>query len=144
MSIYNNFSEKDFEYWIFQMDDKLVSFISSLYGDIKTHLDYSIESLKNVEEWLINTYKTPEAIDAMHRAITVDGFCRYIGEVFRKKIGGHWDMLFQNESVIEAGPFLTGFQTNERRIHPYELMKKALQEKSGNFLKSQLQSISEK
>lgn len=139
MSIYNNFSEKDFEYWIFQMDDKLESFISSLYGDIKTHLNYSIESLKNVEEWLISTYKTPEAIDAMHRAITVDGFCRYIGEVFRKKLGGHWDMSFQNETNIEAGPFLTDFKSKDNRIYPYLLMKKALREKSGNFLKKEVE-----
>lgn len=140
MSIYNNFSEKDFEYWIFQMDDKLESFLSSLYGDIKTHLDYSIESLKNVEEWLINTYKTPEAVDAMHRAITVDGFCRYIGEVFRKKLGGHWDMSFQNESNVEAGPFLTGLNSGENKIYPYQLIKKALQGKSGNLLKTELES----
>jgi len=141
MSIYNNFSEKDFEYWIFQMDDKLESFISSLYGDIKTHLDYSVTSLNNVEEWLINTYKTPEAIDAMHRAITVDGFCRYIGEVFRKKLGGHWDMSFQKDSDVGAGPFLSGFKQNENRIYPYGLMKKALHEKSGNFLKNEILSL---
>lgn len=141
MSIYNNFSEKDFEYWIFQMDDKLESFISSLYGDIKTHLDYSVASLNNVEEWLINTYKTPEAIDAMHRAITVDGFCRYIGEVFRKKLGGHWDMSFQNDSDVDAGPFLSGFKQNKNRIYPYGLMKKVLHEKSGNFLKNEILSL---
>jgi len=140
MSIYNNFSEKDFEYWIFQMDDKLESFISSLYGEIKTHLDYSTASLKKVEEWLINTYKTPQAIDAMHRAITVDGFSRYIGEVFRKKLGGHWDMSFQNEEDVDAGPFLTGFKSNEARIYPYLLMKKALEQKSGNFLETEVAS----
>ncbi|MCW3090734.1 MAG: hypothetical protein JWP81_1803 [Ferruginibacter sp.] len=89
MSIYKTYTEDDFGYWVFEMDNKLASFIASLYGDIKTKLDYSINSLDDAERWLINTYKIPAAIEALHRAITVDGFCRYIGEVYRKNLGGY-------------------------------------------------------
>lgn len=144
MSIYKNYTESDFEYWVFEMDDKLESFIASLYGGIKTQLDYSVNSLEKTEQWLINTYKTPETIDALHRAITVDGFCRYIGEVFRKKIGGYWDMSFKNSSDEQSGPYITGFDDSGRIIAPYLLMKKLLELKSGVYLRNyfiQLQEL---
>lgn len=136
MSIYQNFTEDDFGYWVFEMDDKLEAFIKSLYGDIKSKLDYSVDSLEHAENWLIKTYKTPEAVDALHRAITVDGFCRYIGEVFRKAIGGHWDMSFGNSGNEQIGPYITGFDSTGTTIAPYRLMKEALALHSGDHLKN--------
>ena len=143
MSIYNGFTEEDFGYWVFEMDDKLESFIASLYGDIKKHLDYSVDSLGKAEQWLINTYKTPDAIAAKHRAITVDGFCRYIGEVFRKELGGYWDMSFENTDSEQSGPFIAGSSPTGESIVPLELIKKALELRSGNFLKNHLSNLIE-
>jgi len=141
MSIYKTFTSEEFENWVFEMDDKLEKFIKSLYGDIKTKMDYSVSSLDSAERWLIDTYKTPESIEALHRAITVDGFVKYIGEVYRKSLGGHWDMDFSNEAETATGPYLTEFDNAGTIIKPFIEIKKLLEIKSGNYLTSKLSGM---
>lgn len=141
MSIYKNFTSQEFENWVFEMDDKLDQFKKSLYGDIKTKMNYSISSLDFAERWLIDTYKTPDSVDALHRAITVDGFVKYIGEVFRKNLGGHWDMNFSNIADVATGPYITGFDNAGTIFKPFFEIKKLLEAKTGHHLKNRLLSM---
>jgi len=126
MSIYTKYKQADFEKWIFEMDDKLDSFINSIYGDVKHKFDFSIESLNVAESWLKEKYKTPEDLDKLHRAVAIDGFVRYVGEVFRKYARGFWDMDFDSEESIEAGPYVKIDKIENCRIYPYVELKKAI------------------
>jgi hypothetical protein len=126
MSIYNGFDQDQFEQWVFDIDDKLESFCDSVVA-LRGRLDYSVASLEDVGAWLLRTYKTPEAVEALHRAITVDGFVRYIGEVHRKVLGGGWDMQFDGAAQMEQpGPFVWGFDAVGTRVIPYALIKECL------------------
>jgi hypothetical protein len=138
LSIYAGFDQEQFERWVFDIDDKLESFRESVLA-LRERLDGSVASLDAVGEWLVNTYKTPEAVDALHRAITVDGFVRYIGEVHRKSLGGHWDMAFDGLPEEQPGPYLVGFDGAGTKLAPYALMKECLATRSTD-LKRHLRS----
>lgn len=134
MSIYSNYSEEDFEQWIFSMDDKVEDFLDSLHGEIKNSFDYSAESLNAAENWLRSKYKSAEDLDKMHRAIIIDGFVRYIGEVVRKYSGGFWDMDCTSDKNKNEGPFIVSDVNSSYTFYPYLEMKNIFLENQDHVL----------
>ena len=123
MSIYQQYKEDSFEQWIFNMDDRLESFHKSLPLNFQTELNQSIDSLIMVEVWLKKYYKISEDLDKLHRAITIDGFVRYVGEIFQKKLGGYWDMNTYNDSEASKGPFIVIDSEKHIMVYPYLELK---------------------
>ncbi|PXF29991.1 hypothetical protein WH50_17650 [Pokkaliibacter plantistimulans] len=76
-----------FQDFMFEMSDVLESFISiaNMNGYI---LDYSLNSLENLEHLIDSTEEKND--NFMNRC------ARYLGEVFRKELGGHWDIDLEN------------------------------------------------
>lgn len=73
--------------FMFGMSDVLESFISiaNMNGYI---LDYSLDSLENLEHLMDSTEEKND--NFMNRC------ARYLGEVFRKELGGGWDIDLEN------------------------------------------------
>lgn len=133
--MYSHFTLEEFNYWIFCMDEKLRDFIQSLPLQVSSHLNYSISSLVVLEKWFLKRYgDNPEKFQMLQQAIIVDGGCRYIGETFRKQIGGHWDVdLAESDEEKKLIPFIIGFK-GKKRFYPYIELKKAVYFKTGTYV----------
>ena len=85
-----------FQYWLVDMDDALHRFFIGLDPALAEKLDYSPESLKLLEAWLLSRYKTVDEVKPMSQAKTIDGAARYAGETFRKNLGGKWHIDYED------------------------------------------------
>lgn len=74
-----------FEMYLFEMDEVLEEFVDNA-REAGSSLDYSLDSLPMLEDYWLSHKTDPEAHRLLQRS------ARYFGEVFRKNLGGHWEL----------------------------------------------------
>jgi hypothetical protein len=106
-------TDEEFKAWLESKDARLNDFLASLPPALQNQLDYSIESANALEAWLLEKY--PEyklALDAKEFPI-IDACGIYVGEVFRKVLGGEWTIELKDEEYAYLGiPGIDGFRSN--------------------------------
>ena len=107
------YTKEDFDNWIFFISDKMDYFTNEFANENNLCLDYSIDSLNALEDWLPKKYeKISEIIEdktLYNNTYNILDLCGvYVGEVFRKHIGGKWYMIMDNpKNVYYKLPVLT-------------------------------------
>ena|SRR5579863_4414739 len=125
-----------FQIWLIDMDDAIARFISILPEDIRHSFDYSSESLGVLEGWLLKKYRSVEETRPSTEAKIVDGAARYLGEVFRRRLGGKWKIDFSDPKNAFFGlPQLTGMAGQKVQVCPLTLVTTSTHRRTGNFLK---------
>ena len=76
--------DEQFNWWLTIMPDALM-YLSILPKDVRSKLDYSVNSLDVLEIFLIDNYDMEE-MKRSENKMAVDVFARYIGETFRKNL----------------------------------------------------------
>jgi hypothetical protein len=134
--------QEDFQYWLFDMDDALERFFENLPNGLVMDLDFTLNSLDLLENWILNTYSSIAKIQAIEEASTVDGLVRYIGETFRKTLGGQWEIRFDDPKYIYYGlPQLAHFSSLKiAPICPMRLVTTCVARRKGHFLSTILQN----
>lgn len=128
----------DFNAWVADMDDALERFLQRLPEALRRKMNYSPESLDDLENWLLARYPSKDMMLVADQSRTVDGVARYIGETFRKNAGGHWDIELKDpKAAFFAVPFLKGFRTP---ICPLALATAAASRRKPGFIQKVLQN----
>jgi hypothetical protein len=136
---------EQFNLWVFEMDDQLENFRQSLPVNIISKLDYSISSLDSIEKWILDNYSTHQELLKKENGAVVDGLARYIGETFRKNIGGHWSIDLDNpKNAYFNLPVITGFEHIASPVCPHTMTTTAANRRTGNLLSSILIRLKEK
>ncbi len=100
-----SYTQDNFQEWIFFIDNKMDYFTEEFAKENNLDLDYSIQSLDILEKWIINTYPTINTLREDEKIL--DLLTIYIGETFRKHIGGKWFMdLDDKENAYYHMPVL--------------------------------------
>ncbi|WP_437192851.1 hypothetical protein [Planctomicrobium sp. SH527] len=129
-----------FEFWLFEMDDCLAEFICSLPTDISAKLDYSADSLSILETWLLSQYENVHEILKDPEKLTLDMAARYVGETFRKKLGGIWNIDLKNKkNVYYRMPVIE--RSGSWIECPITLVTASTDRRSGNFMAGVLNSL---
>jgi hypothetical protein len=132
----------DFEYWLAYMDDALEDFLSKLPSYVREKLDFSPRSLDFLEEWLLNKYPSIQAMLDLTQSQIVDGAARYIGETFRRAIGGHWDIRLEDPKFAFFGmPILTGSDRILAPICPLAMTTTVADRRTGVYLRTVLENM---
>lgn len=130
----------DFEHWLFEMDDHLKEFIDILPTDISSKLDYSTGSLSFLEGWLLSKYGSVNEILKESEKQTLDMVARYVGETFRKNLGGIWNIDLKNKkNVFYRMPVIE--KLGSWTQCPITLVTASLDRRSGSFMTGVLNSI---
>lgn len=125
----------DFEFWLVVMDDALERFLAVLPPQIREKLDYSPSSLDALETWILDRYPSPQAMLERDQSRLVDGVARYIGETFRKTLGGYWDIRLDDPKfAFFALPILTGFEEKPTPFCPLTLATASADRRTGKYL----------
>lgn len=82
-----------FQQFIFEMDDVLEEFLL-MTSELEYDLDYSISSLGMLESYIDKNISSKGDINTITRA------SRYLGEVFRRNVGGRWDLCLDDPKNI--------------------------------------------
>jgi hypothetical protein len=137
--------QTQFEYWLIDMDDALARFFNSLPENVRTTLNYSIESLDAIEQLILATYKNSDEMLAPEATRMLDGFARYIGETIRKNIGGHWGIELADPKYVYHGlPQLTGFAEKSTPECPISLATATAARRKGNYLSTIVRNMAKR
>lgn len=132
---------ESFQYWLADMDSALERFLEQLPPAIVPQLDFSPESLDSLEAWILARFPSTQAMLSPTESRVVDGLARYIGETFRKAIGGKWEIRLDDPKYVFHGrPQLTGFSERPTPVAPISLATAAADRRTGTFLGSVLGS----
>ena len=106
----------------------------------KLKLDYSIESLDEIEGWILANYK--EIKDLIADSKMLDYLTIYIGETFRKYIGGKWFIDLKNKKNAYYGmPVLTDPSYKyERYAATMTFATTCIARKKGNYISTILRN----
>lgn len=134
-------SRDDFEYWLFSIDDEIDFLLEEVPREMKDKLDFSVNSLEILESWILKQYQNTEEMLSETQTKIVNSIACYIGETFRKNIGGKWDINLENPKfVFFALPILTNFPRESSPFCPLSLATTTADRRTGKFLITILQN----
>jgi hypothetical protein len=123
-------SQAEFDSWLAGMDEALAGFLAGKPAELR--LDGSPASLARLERWLLDHYPSIEAIKA--DPAVLDGATRYLGEAFRRALGGRWRIRFHNPKYAYHGmPELSFLEQKDTPMAPGNVVTAALHRRTGEF-----------
>lgn len=133
-------TQDEFEHWLFEMDDRLDELISFLPSEAASRMDFSADSLSVIEAWLLNEYSSPVDLLKKSEKTVLDMVARYVGETFRRNLGGTWRLELSNkQSVFYGLPVIEKFGLWTEC--PVSLVTAATDRRSGIFMGGVLNAI---
>ncbi len=131
----------DFEYWLASMDDRVESFLASLPPESGQRLDFSPDSLDVLERLVLDKYPDTRTMLSPTESRFVDGAASYLGEVFRKTIGGKWDIRFDDPKFAFYGlPILVGGTSQKTVLCPLTMATASADRRTGTYLRTILEN----
>lgn len=134
------YTADDFQVWIISIDDKMDFFTGEFAQKNNLVLDFSIGSLDQIEKWILVHYDTPKSLVDDHKML--DLLTAYIGETFRKHIGGTWFMdLKDKENAFYHMPVLTSEKySGVKYKSPRTFATASIDRKKGNYISTILKN----
>ncbi len=135
-------SQDVFEHWLADMDDALDRFAASVEEPLRAQLDYSPTSLDAVEAWILERYPSTESLLAPSESRWLDSLARYVGETFRRQLGGRWHLRLDEPDYAFYGlPELTGLAAPSTSECPHTLVTAAADRRRGTYLRTVLENM---
>ena len=128
------YTQENFEEWLILIDFKMDYFTGEFANEQKLKLDYSIESLDEIEGWILANYK--EIKDLIADRKMLDYLTVYVGETIRENLGGKWVIDLENkENVFYSMPVVIN-PDRKRALHlcPLPLSTASIDRQKGNFI----------
>jgi len=138
------YTKDNFQEWIFYIGNKMDYFTEEFAKKNNLKLDYSIKSLDDIENWIINNYNTINDLKESNEVL--DLITIYIGETFRKHIGGKWFMDIDNkDNAYYMMPVLTSPKyKGELYKVPRTFATACILRKKGNYISTILKNNMQK
>jgi hypothetical protein len=135
-------TREDFESWLMAMDEFLGEFTEQQARTNQVQLDYSPESLRVVEQLILDKYPNTKAMLTSSEAVRVNGLACYIGETFRKALGGQWDVRLDDPKLAFFGvPILERRNPPSFVECPLSLATAAADRRTGEYLSTVLEYL---
>ena len=92
------YTQENFQEWIFHISDKMDEFTDEFAKENHLILDYTLASLDDLEKWILEHYS--DAHELMADSKILDRLGIYIGETYRKYLGGKWVIDLKNKKMF--------------------------------------------
>ncbi|PTM54781.1 hypothetical protein [Desmospora activa] len=113
-------------------DRELQWFFSSIPAEIAQQLDFSPQSLSVLEQWMLNRY--PDAESTKEDYKWMEPIQVYLGETFRKELGGQWFYCAEEEHPFAGFHILDAFYDHPDPLFPGDLIITCLMRRTGSYL----------
>jgi hypothetical protein len=131
-----------FDAWLSQMQQALNKFKDSVPPALRSRLDGSVESLDALEAWLLQRYGSVADARPDSEAFAVGAAARYVGEMFRLRVGGVWRLEDSDPSMVFFGlPVITGGALGDSTRCPRSYITAALDRRTGTYLSRLYQAL---
>jgi hypothetical protein len=127
---------ENFKTWITFIDDRVNDWKKEIPEDIVKQLDWSLESLHEVERYILNNY-TREHILNQENKKAIDALASYIGETFRLHLpNARWNLELDDKRNIDFNtPTIVTNPPAGAPISPFPMILRILNDKSGGVLR---------
>ncbi|WP_152249346.1 hypothetical protein [Xanthomonas maliensis] len=123
-----------FQEFVFEMDDALEGLIAAAAAE-GISLDYSIDSINSLEVLIDFFYGKPDATRNITRC------SRYLGEIFRREIGGHWDLCQDDpRNIYYKLPVITNFSAIRADFCPIAIIENYISRRRRGLLRGALEA----
>lgn len=128
------YTQENFQDWIFFISDKMDYFTEDFAKEQNLILDYSIKSLDCIEKQILTNFKHHSDLIAQDKLL--DYITIYIGETFRKHIGGKWYIDLKNKkNAYYSMPVLTSpSYVGEVYVAPMTYATACISRQMGNYI----------
>ena len=134
------YTQENFQEWLILIDFKMDFFTEEFAKEQNLTLDYSIESLDKLEGWILTNYHDIKKLIDDEKML--DYLTVYIGETFRKHLGGKWYIDLKNKkNAYYSMPVLTDpSYRGEVYIAPMTYATACINRKKGNYISTILKN----
>lgn len=133
-----DYTKESFESWLKEIPTKLKSITGDFAKTNKLKLDFSIESLDALENWILKQYDV--ATDLREEEDMLDLIALYVGETYMKHAGGEWYVDAENDKSVYYQKL--GIQYKEEGESAFRstraLSTACISRKKGNLISSTL------
>lgn len=134
------YTQENFQEWLILIDFKMDFFTEEFAKEQNLTLDYSLESLDKLESWILANYDDIKKLIDDEKML--DYLTVYIGETFRKHLGGKWYIDLKNKkNAYYSMPVLTDpSYRGEVYIAPMTYATACINRKKGNYISTILKN----
>ena len=127
-------SKENFKEWISCIPDKMDRFTHEFAGNNHLILDYTMASLNDLERWILDNFNDHNDLIAQKELL--DHLTIYIGQTFKKYIGGKWFIDLENKkNVYYSMPVLTDeTYIGETFVAPMTFATACISRNKGNYI----------
>lgn len=137
-----NGQHDDFEYWLIGMDEALETFLNSVPKGNARAFDFTIGSLPALEQLVLSSYPSTDALLQTDGSKFLDGAARYLGETVRRSAGGTWSIELANAQDAFFGlPQVRGFGNGKSALCPASLITACADRRSGVYLETVVSNV---
>ncbi|MCS1352411.1 hypothetical protein [Mechercharimyces sp. CAU 1602] len=129
-------NEEELQAWMSDMEKVLDNFFSQVPSTLVQKLDFTPSSLPVLEEWMLARYPDAEATRADYELM--DGLERYLGETFRRELGGEWLYCDEADHPFAGFVVLDHFYLQSDPLFATDLIINPLTRRTGTYLKDVL------
>ncbi|WP_454963527.1 hypothetical protein [Filifactor alocis] len=128
------YTQENFEEWVSYIPEKMEQFTNEFAKENHLILDYTMDSLDDLERWILDHYSNAQELIA--DSWTLDRLTIYLGETVRNYIGGRWVIDLKNKKNAYYGmPALTDpYYQDKLRISPMPDATACISRKKGNYI----------
>ena len=127
-------SNENCKEWISCIPDKMDKFTQEFAGNNHLILDYTMASLNDLESWMLAHYH--DANELTNDSSALDYITIYIGETFRRYLGGEWDIDIDNKEDAHH-PIITltdASYKGESQIAPMAIATECISRNKENYI----------
>ena len=127
-------SNENCKEWISCIPNKMDKFTQEFAGNNHLILDYTMASLNDLERWILSHYQ--DANELTNDSSTLDYITIYIGETFRRYLGGEWDIDIDNKEDAHH-PIITltdASYKGESQIAPMAIATECISRNKENYI----------
>ena len=118
-----------FQHFLFEMDDVLDDFLVEA-GTAGYQLDFSLDSIPLLEAYLLSHLGNKEVSRLKNKA------ARYLGEVFRKNVGGKWELCLKDPKYLYYKlPVIAGYSDKPIEFCPVDVIENFASKKGDGMLR---------
>jgi hypothetical protein len=122
-----------FEHFLFEMDNVLEDFVERA-SQAGFNLNYSVDSLADLERFIAQNNEQSDSLFDNRAA-------RYLGEVFRKVVGGVWELCLKNPKYMYFKlPVISGYSTHSIEFCPIEMIANFKAKQQAGMLRTAVES----
>ncbi|MBA4603641.1 hypothetical protein [Thermoactinomyces mirandus] len=127
-------SEDEFQKWLFFQSDELESFIKEFDC---LDLDYSPESLVQLEQWILKRHSSPKSFIKDEKAEVIDAMLRYVGQIYVKHLKWIWDIELKDQQYVFYSMPLVKPKDDKDNIYaesPFSLLVASTDRRIGDYM----------